>query len=104
MRRIALTFAVAALTAAPSMWAQSEKQIDPPGSEHAKRAGELPKGKPGPGMVWVDADKKIYYRQGNKNYGKSKHGSYMSEGDAVNRGYVDRTQEPLKNPGNAQTQ
>jgi hypothetical protein len=100
MRRIALIFAASAAM----LLAQSPAQIDPPGSEHAKRAGALPKGKPGPGMVWVDAKKKIYYRQGSPQYGKSKHGAYMSEGDAVNRGYVDQTQKPTKNPGDIQSQ
>jgi len=95
MRRFALLLSMTALTIAPQAWAQSAAQIDPPGSEHAKRAGDLPVGKPGPGMVWVDSKAKIYYRQGNPKYGKTKKGAYMSEGDAVNRGYVDRTQEPI---------
>lgn len=98
MRRIILM----AVATASLVLAQSPAQIDPPGSEHAKRAGALPKGKPGPGMVWVDAKKKIYYRQGSPEYGKSKQGAYMSEGDAVNRGYVDQTQKPAKNAGDGQ--
>lgn len=48
----------------------------------------LPLGKPGPGMVWVNAKKKIYYRQGDPHYGTTKKGTYMSEGDALNSGYL----------------
>jgi hypothetical protein len=82
----------------PSARAQSNEDVahSGAGKEHASRAGDLPKGKPGPGMVWVDAKKKIYYRQGHAKYGKTKEGAYMSEGDAVNRGFVDPTEKPKK--------
>ena len=71
-----------------------ERKDDP--SEQASKAGQLPRGKPGPGMVWVDSKTKTYYRQGNPKYGKSKKGTYMSEGDAVNAGYHDRSEKPPK--------
>jgi len=99
MRTLVLAITMTAMGGALAMVAQSPAQIDPPGSTHAKRAGDLPVGKPGPGMVWVDSQKKIYYRQGDKNYGKSKHGAYVSEGDAINMGYVYQNQKPLPNPG-----
>jgi hypothetical protein len=47
-------------------------------------------------MVWVDPQKKTYYRQGSALYGKTKKGAYMSEGDALNRGFVDRTEKPIR--------
>jgi len=99
MRALALFIGLTLTASSPMAWAQSEAQVNPPGGEHAKRAGDLPKGRPGPGMVWVDSKHGIYYRQGNAKYGKTKHGAYMSEGDAVNRGYVDRTQQPIKKAG-----
>jgi hypothetical protein len=72
----------------------SHKKSD--ASEQASKAGALPRGKPGPGMVWVDSKTKTYYRQGNPMYGKTKKGAYMSEGDAVNNGYHDQTEQPAK--------
>ena len=96
MRKFVLLTAVWALAAIPIASAQSPDDINKGGKEHAARAGDLPKGKPGPGMVWVNAKKKIYYRQGNAKYGKSKNGAYMSEGDAINRGYVDGSEPPIK--------
>jgi hypothetical protein len=97
MRRLAATAALSLAIMIPLSYAQSPDDVNKSGSKHATRAGSLPVGKPGPGMVWVDAKKKIYYREGNPMYGKTKKGSYMSEGDAVNRGYVPQSENPIKN-------
>jgi len=100
MRKLMALGALSAMMLLPGAIAQSNKDVanSGEGKEHASRAGDLPKGKPGPGMVWVDAKEKIYYRQGNAKYGKTKEGAYMSEGDAVNRGFVDPTAKPVKTP------
>jgi hypothetical protein len=50
----------------------------------------------GPGMVWVNKDTKIYHRQGDRWYGKTKHGEYMTEADAVKAGYHDSKQNAGK--------
>jgi hypothetical protein len=42
---------------------------------------------PSPGMVWANPDTKIFHRAGDPWYGKTKHGQWMTEADAVKAGY-----------------
>ena len=42
---------------------------------------------PGSGMVWVNLDSKVYHREGDPWYGKTKHGKYMTEAEAQKAGY-----------------
>ena len=39
------------------------------------------------GMVWASPKTKIYHREGDQWYGKSKGGKYMTEADAIKAGY-----------------
>jgi hypothetical protein len=42
---------------------------------------------PASGTVWVNTDSKIYHKAGSRWYGKTKHGKYMTEADAIKAGY-----------------
>jgi len=90
MYKILLIGVVSLIGILPAAYGQDPK------TEHTTKSADTPAGKPGPGMVWVDAKTKTYYRQGNALYGKTKKGAYMSEGDALNAGYTDRTEKPIK--------
>jgi hypothetical protein len=41
----------------------------------------------GPGMVWVNPGTKVYHQPGDKWYGRTKNGKYISERDAIAAGY-----------------
>ena len=42
---------------------------------------------PEKGMVWVNLDSGVYHREGDRWYGKTKKGKFMSEADAQKAGY-----------------
>ncbi len=51
---------------------------------------------PSKGMVWVNTSTKVFHREGDPWYGKTKHGKFMTEADAVAAGNHESKEKPKK--------
>jgi hypothetical protein len=56
------------------------------GSPGATASAGTPAPGGGPGLVWVNTKSHVYHKEGSKLYGRTKHGKYMSEADAIKEG------------------
>jgi competence protein ComEA len=55
--------------------------------ESAPEAGKPAQPPPAKGMVWVNTATKVYHYEGDRWYGNTKEGKYMTEQDAIKAGY-----------------
>jgi len=47
-------------------------------------------------MVWVNTKSKVFHHEGDKWYGKTKEGKFMTEADALKEGYRPSKAETTK--------
>jgi DNA uptake protein ComE-like DNA-binding protein len=55
--------------------------------ESVPEAGHPAQPPPAKGMVWVNTATKVYHYEGDRWYGNTKEGKYMTEADAIKAGY-----------------
>lgn len=62
------------------------QRVAPKASESASGPTEA-RQPPAKGMVWVNTETKVYHYEGDRWYGKTKEGKFMTEQDAMRAGY-----------------
>jgi hypothetical protein len=79
--------ATAAPAAAKATEPPAAKSSDSAKSSGAKSSTTEARVPPEKGMVWVNTSSKVYHKEGDRWYGKTKEGKFMTEADAIKAGY-----------------
>lgn len=77
----------AAPAPAPAPPAKSSAPSAAKATESAKSSAIQAQVPPAKGMVWVNTKSGVYHSEGDRWYGKTKEGKFMTEADAVKAGY-----------------
>jgi hypothetical protein len=79
--------APAAAKPTPEAAASPYTNSAPPAQASASQAKPQRPSANGAGVVWINTDTGMYHKQGTRLYGKTRHGKYMLEADAIKAGY-----------------
>lgn len=74
-----------AMPASPTPTAQAAPSS--PATTKTPAASTTAQQPPVKGMVWVNLSTKVFHREGDRYYGNTKNGKFMTEADAVKAGY-----------------
>ncbi len=86
----------AAAPSAPKPAPASAAPAPAPAASTAARASSAAQQPPVKGMVWVNLSTKVFHREGDRYYGNTKNGQFMTEADAVKAGYREAKTEKKK--------
>jgi len=64
-----------------------ERAATPKAAPRAVEPKEVTKTPSHAGMVWCNTRSKVYHKEGDRWYGKTEHGQWMTEADAIKAGY-----------------